>query len=383
MEGNTVLGMGLLLLGAVCGGCFGLPSKFVGKDTPWETLWGPFFLFVTILIPTAVFPWIADGLFATCAAAGTAGVLGPVLFGFLWGLGSMALGLSFAFVGLSLAYAINYGAQIACGGIGPMLIHNADQVGTAHGLAILAGVVVCILGVIVCGRAALLKESSQQAGAPTAAAAARGRPAMLKGLALAFLSGVLCACYSIAFSYGGKVTELSTSRFGNAGWQAAFAVSALILWGGALSACGACAYKFTRNRTWRTLARPGIGRVLLVAFVMALLHDGAILFYGIGASYLGVLGGAVGYAVFMSFAIIVGNINGFLTGEWAGASRRSVGWIAAGILVLVAGVSTLATGNYQGQVERDKARKGTAGEPAASPSGKTDSAPPPATAAPR
>ncbi len=79
---------------------------------------------------------------------------------------------------------------------------------------------------------------------------------------------------------------------------------------------------------------------------MALLHDGAIVLFGMGASKLGPLGVAVGYAVFMSFAIIVGNINGFLTREWKGASRRSVLWLAAGILVLVAGVSTLTTGNY-------------------------------------
>ncbi|MHC4425673.1 MAG: hypothetical protein ACYSYV_06205 [Planctomycetota bacterium] len=68
--GTTIVGFALLLLGAVCGGSFGLPSKFVKKDTPWETLWGPFFFFVTILIPTCVFPFIAEGLFATCSEAG-------------------------------------------------------------------------------------------------------------------------------------------------------------------------------------------------------------------------------------------------------------------------------------------------------------------------
>ncbi|UCE46998.1 MAG: hypothetical protein JSW47_15475, partial [Phycisphaerales bacterium] len=152
--GNTVVGFALLLLGAVCGGSFGLPSKFVKKDTPWETLWGPFFFFVTIFIPTTVFPFIAKSLFATCADAGTAGVLMPVLFGFLWGLGSMTLGISFGLIGLSLAYALNYGAQIATGGMGPFIIHHSDQLTTAHGFTFMGGVAVCILGVIVCGRAA-------------------------------------------------------------------------------------------------------------------------------------------------------------------------------------------------------------------------------------
>jgi len=351
MDSNYI-GFLLLLIGAVCGGCFGLPSKFVKKDTPWETLWGPFFFFVTILIPVALFPFIAKGLFATCAEAGIKVVLMPVIFGFLWGLGSMTLGMSFSFIGLSLAYAINYGAQIACGGMGPFIIHNRDQLFTSHGLVIMAGVAVCIIGVIACGKAAMLKSASQQDGTDKSAVPPAGDK-MIKGLIIAFLSGVLCACYSIAFSYGGGVMEISMKSFGNEGWRAAFAVSALILWGGSASALGYCIFKFFWNRSWSTLSAEGTGRTLFIALIMALLHNGAIIFFGIGASKLGALGVAIGYAVFMSFAIIVGNVNGFLTKEWKGASSASVRWIATGILILVIGVSVLATGNYlQGEFQK-------------------------------
>jgi L-rhamnose-H+ transport protein len=356
MDAGTGLGMALLLLGAVCGGCFGLPSKFAGKDTPWETLWGPFFLFVTVLIPTAVFPFIADGLFATVAGAGWKGVAGPVLFGFLWGLGSMALGLSFAFIGLSLAYAINYGAQIAFGGMGPFLIHNADQLATPHGAVISAGVAVCLAGVVLCGRAALLREASQKAAAHAAGGAApAGGRSMTTGLVIALASGALCACFGIAASFGGTVSALSEATH-QTGWRSAFVVCALILWGGSISACGYCVCKLFKNRTWGSFAKPGIGRVLLVALVMAALHDGAILFFLVGAAKIGELVG-VGYAVFMSFAIIVGNINGFLTGEWKGASRTSVAWLVAGFLVLVAGVSVLTVGNGMHGKAAAQARK--------------------------
>jgi L-rhamnose-H+ transport protein len=337
---ETVIGMGLLLLGAVCGGCFGLPSKFVSKDVPWETLWGPFFFFVTILIPVTVFPLIADGLFATCTTAAFSVLLPVLIFGLLWGLGSMALGMSFSFIGLSLAYAINYGAQIACGGIGPIAIHHPGKLVTLGGIVILAGVAVCIIGVAVCGKAALLRESSQGGKGDD-----RERPAMLKGLLIAFISGVLCACFAIAFSFGAPVMELSVEGFGNEGWQAAFVVTALVLWGGALTACGACVYKLCKNRTWGSFKKPGIGKVLLIALIMAFLHDGAILFYGIGASRLGPLGVAVGYAMFMSFTITIGNLNGFLTGEWKGASRRSVGLLVSGVLLLIVGVGVLTKGN--------------------------------------
>ncbi len=115
----------------------------------------------------------------------------------------------------------------------------------------------------------------------------------MKGLLVAILSGVLCACYAIAVSYGGTVTEIATTQHGNPGWRAAFVVTALILWGGSLSACGYCVYKLCRNKTWGSLARPGIGKVLLIALAMALLHDAAILLFAVGASKLGPLGVAV------------------------------------------------------------------------------------------
>jgi L-rhamnose-H+ transport protein len=219
----------------------------------------------------------------------------------------------------------------------------------------MAGVAVCIIGVIACGKAAMLKSASQQNGADQSAVPPAGDK-MIKGLITAFLSGVLCACYSIAFSYGGDVMSISMKSFGNEGWRAAFAVSALILWGGSVSALGYCIFKFFQNKSWGTLSSEGIGRTLLIALIMALLHNGAIIFFGIGASKLGALGVAVGYAIFMSFAIIVGNINGFLTKEWKGASGQSIRWIATGILILVIGVSVLATGNYmQGEYQKKTA----------------------------
>jgi hypothetical protein len=45
----------------------------------------------------------------------------------------MTLGISFTIIGLSLAYALNYGAQIATGAMGPFIIHNSDQLTTTHG----------------------------------------------------------------------------------------------------------------------------------------------------------------------------------------------------------------------------------------------------------
>ena len=331
-------GFMLIVIGALCGGSFGLPSKFVRKGTPWETLWGPFFLFATVLLPLLAGPMLVKHLFAVCGSLTPGQWIGPVAFGFLWGLGSMTLGLSFAFVGLSLAYAINYGVQIAFGMIVPAAIFTPGVFGTAKGAVMLGGAAVCIVGVIVSGKAARAKELAGNSG--------QAPRNLSKGIAVAVLSGVLCACYALAFGFGGDVMRnAGVEPFGNPGWRASFAVTALALWGGSFSACGYCAYKLTSNKTWGTLVAPGILPVYAIALVMALLHDGAIACFGVGSPKLGTLGVSVGYAIFMSLAIFTGTVNGFLTGEWRGAAPRAVTGIRLALAILVAGVCLLAYAN--------------------------------------
>jgi L-rhamnose-H+ transport protein len=343
---DTLLGFVFLILGALCGGSFGLPSKFARKNTPWEVLWGPFFFFVTILLPVVVGPTLVKSFSGVYGGLKVREVLPVLLFGFLWGLGSMTLGLSFAFIGLSLAYALNYGAQIITGSLLPMAIFNPQDIPTTHGAVILTGVAVCVVGVIVAGRAAILKERSlkkDEAATPADASSAK-KPKMLIGLIIGIASGVLCACWAVASRYADPVGAAAKDAE-NTPVAVAWAVTCLILWGGVLSACGYCAFKLTKNNTWSHLRKPGVGFTLLLALAMAVLHDAAVFFFALGWVQLGDLGVPVGYPAFMSFGIIVGNLHGFRTGEWKGASRQSVQWILAAIVILVVGVCVLATGN--------------------------------------
>jgi len=349
MPAELILGFGLLLIGAVCGGSFGLPSKYVKQGTPWEVLWGPFFLIVTIVIPVIVAPAVVNDLDGIYARSGTHTILAVLGFGLLWGLGSMTLGMSFAYIGLSLAYALNYGAQIACGFLLPMLLSNPGQLATSHGAVFLAGVAVCLGGVVVSGRAGILKEQSlKQNGDKDATkvenASSAKQPGMFLGLMIAVVSGVLCACWAIASHYSGPVGTGAVADGLNVPWRAAWAITALILWGGAVSSCSYCAVQLTKNKTWGHFTRPGAGKILLLAAIMAVLHDAAVFFFGLGWIRLGDLGVPVGYPVFMSFAIIVGNIHGFRSGEWKGASRQSIAWIVAGIGLLIVGVCVIAAG---------------------------------------
>lgn len=344
---HLAMGLILLLLGGACGGSFGLPSKFVSKETPWENLWAPFFLFATLFLPIICGPILAPGIGKLYMELGIAGIFVPILFGVLWGLGSVTLGLSFALIGLSLAYALNYGGQLIFGSLGPLLIHQPEKIAEASGIATIVGVLVCLGGVIICSWAGILKSRGQNRAAgssenaATAAQTAK-KMAVSLGMFVAFLSGAFCACWSIGASFGGNITDTYAAiPFEVSGWRNSIPVTALILFGGSFSACGFCAFKLFKNKTWSSFKRPDIARTLFIALFMAILHDSAVLFFGLGAPHLGDLGFAVGYPIFISFAIIIGNMNGFLTGEWRGAGTRAVMWILAGIAILIAGVSVL------------------------------------------
>jgi len=343
---DLVVGFAILLFGAMCGGSFGLPSKFVSKDLPWENLWGPFFLFATLLLPLIAGPMLVSGLFGIYAKTGLLGLLLPFVFGVLWGLGSMTLGLSFAYIGLSLAYAINYGGQIIVGSIGPMAIHQPEKFQTPSGIVIMIGVAICLVGVVICARAGMLKAANEANNAPPTEDVKPKKNA-LPGLMLAVVSGVLCACWAIAFSFAGSICKTAADapfEISTNDWHNSLPATFLILFGGFFSSCLYCVVKLQQNKTWNRFLSPKAFVAIIIALIMAVLHDAAVGLFGWGASKLGDLGVSVGYTVFMAFAIIVGNFNGFWTGEWRNAGRKATQWIINGIIVLVVAVCVLGIG---------------------------------------
>ena len=53
----------------------------------------------------------------------------------------------------------------------------------------------------------------------------------------------------------------------------------------------------------------------------------------------------VGFAIFQSGSILIGNGLGIFTGEWKGASSKSKTWLAIALSVLVVGIVVVSIGN--------------------------------------
>jgi len=167
---------------------------------------------------------------------------------------------------------------------------------------------------------------------------------MAKGIFVCVLAGTFSSGFNLAFDMGAPIQNLSGDRFGNPLWIAQLALLLPIFWGGFIAAGSFAVFRLFKNGTWKHFTNAHIGRNLTMTFLMSLLHFLTLLFYAIGAEYLGQVGPSVGWAMFMAMAVILANVMGFITAEWKGASSTSRKWIYGGLTVLVLGIVVLAIG---------------------------------------
>src|SRR6202162_2571566 len=157
MNPNPAIGVLYHWLGGLASGSFYVPYRGV-KLWAWETYW----------LVGGVFSWIfAPLLFALVMTRDLIGVLheappGSIFwaytFGLLWGLGGLTFGLTMRYLGMSLGMAVALGYTAAFGTLMPPIFRGqfaSEVLGTRSGLTILAGVGICMLGIVFAGMAGI------------------------------------------------------------------------------------------------------------------------------------------------------------------------------------------------------------------------------------
>lgn len=339
---DNLLGIILVCLASICGGMFALPSKYAGRVS-WESLWGSWYFLITAVIPITLAFLLVRDVWDVWLQAGSAMIL-PAVFGVLWGAGSVLAAICYARIGLSISYAIIPGVQVIVGPLVPLLFQHPEQLATARGRIALLGLLFCTLGVIAGGYAGLRKERDQNAAQDDSASPANTL-SMKKAIPICLAAGLLCACFNYAYSFGDTILDIAKTQYGNTQATAAFAVWVPGLLGGGLVAMAYCGLLMIKNGTWRDFAPPLRPRLVRLAVIMAATNWGVMIFYGWGAQLLGVLGPSAGFAILFSGMLLVGNVLGFVTGEWKNTSTKSRLWIAACMVLLVLGICVLGAGN--------------------------------------
>ena len=203
---NPILGVFFHWLGGLASGSFYVPFRGV-KRWSWETSW----------LVAGVFSWIiAPWFFAILNTTDPVTVLketpGSVwfytyLFGLLWGFGGLTFGLTMRYLGMSLGMAVALGYCTVFGTLIPPIFMGefySKLIAPENGRWVLAGLVVCVIGIVVTALAGRSKEGemSEEQKRETVK-----EFDFKKGLMVATFSGVMSACFAFGLSSGGWIRE--------------------------------------------------------------------------------------------------------------------------------------------------------------------------------
>ncbi|MBI2842584.1 MAG: hypothetical protein HYX78_04215 [Armatimonadetes bacterium] len=341
---EAFVGFALAIIAGGMVGSFSLPMKKTVKWA-WENTWLVWAFVALIVVPWTVVLVTVPDIQSVYRSAGLKALGTVFLFGVGWGLGAVTFGQGIALIGMSLAFAISIGLTTALGSFVPMAA-DPKVFSTSGGITVTIGIVVMIVGVIICAVAGGMKESRSKATVKDGSAEQSVVPVglFLKGLILCVLSGIFNPMINFAFNFSGGIKEAALSTGATAG-GASDAVWAFTLLGGFAANAIYCMVLLTRKRTWSGYSKAGTGNYWLLAAIMGATWMLSVTVYGRAAALMGPLGGSAGWAIYMGFCIVVSSVWGILTGEWREGKGRPIRTMVAGLAVLVAAIIIIGIGN--------------------------------------
>ncbi len=303
----------------------------------WENTWLVYSVSGLVIVPWAVAVLTVPHLASVYRGTTGAALFEVAIFGFGWGVGSTLFGLGISRVGMALGFAVILGITSSFGSLLPLLILHPRQLMSPQGRALVAGTLVMIVGLVFLAVAGRGRERD-------AAKASPGQGGYAWGLAICILSGILSPMLNFAFLFGDELKNRA-ARAGAGAAMAANPVWSLAVTSGFVANAAYCLYLLRKNRAWSRFGSGGAPGYWLGGSLMGWLWFGGIALYGMGATALGTLGGIVGWPAFMAVNISTGYAWGLVTGEWKGASRRSLRYSWAGIVILLVSIYVISRGN--------------------------------------
>ena len=151
------------------------------------------------------------------------------------------------YLGMSLGYAIALGFCAAFGTIIPPIYFGTfgNLLTRASGLTMLAGVLVCLIGIAVCGWAGISKERQLSEEKKKEAIKEFN---FAKGLWVAIFAGVMSACMAFGIAAGKPIAQIAVERGVPSLWQNS-AVFICILAGGFTTNFIWCVFLNIKNHT--------------------------------------------------------------------------------------------------------------------------------------
>jgi len=212
---------------------------------------------------------------------------------------------------------------------------------TTGGQLVLMGVIVCLAGIAISGKAGMMKEKElsvedQRKSVPEFS--------LVKGLAIAVLSGILSSFFNFGIEAGKPMAEAAVEAGHNPLFQnnVSFVV---ILWGGLTTNLIWTTILSLKNKSYKDFTDKSspIAKNLMFSALAGTTWFLQFFFYGMGESKLG--NGASSWILHMSTIILTANMWGIYRKEWKGVARKTKITIFIGISVIIASVFLVGLGN--------------------------------------
>lgn len=358
---SALLGVIFHFIGGFASGSFYMPFKKV-RGWKWESYWIVGGLFSWLIVPPLA-AWLTIDGFAEIIRSTDASILGMTyLFGVLWGIGGLTYGLGVRYLGVSLGSSIILGLCMVFGAVIPAIWYDFSPVagkdtmsamlGSDWGLTILAGLLICIVGIGVSGRAGMMKERELSvAGNDPHGGSGETEYKFGLGMTVAIVSGVLSACFNFGLEAGQSMATTANDL-----WKAAHpgegeflyrnnVIYVVLLWGGLTTNLVWCLILNARNKSFGdyTDAKTPLLRNYIFSALAGTTWFLQFFFYGMGESKLG--NGPSSWILHMAFIILVANLWGLVLREWKGVGKKTINTIVAGILIIILSVLVVGYGN--------------------------------------
>lgn len=332
-----IIGIISSVIAGMFNGSFAVPTKRI-KHWEWENTWFVYALIALLFLPVITAFISVPSLFDIYKQAGSSVMLKTLFAGMLYGIGSVTFGLGLHLAGLSLGNSLMIGIISITGSLVPMLMLSPESILTPGGGILLTAMVVTVIGVIYCGNAGMLRSRSKGNDDDL-----NKRKASYKiVLVVCIVSGIFSSMLNISLVMGMPIADLAKTNLSGvlSSFRAYNAVWAVTLFGALIPYVLYCFYLFFRNKS--IVKYKVTTSNFSWAILMGFLWFFCITLYGAGASNLGKLGTTISWLILMSCTVAVGNLWGWITGEWKNAPQKAQQKMKTGLVLLFLSVVMVA-----------------------------------------
>lgn len=328
-------GILLIALGSIGAASFYVPFKKV-KLWAWESYWISQGVAAWLLLPWifAFFTVPKGELMPIIQETPASARNMAIFFGMLWGVGGLTFGLSIRYLGVALGQSIALGFCAAFGTLIPPFVAGENLFSTTAGLLTILGVAICVAGIAIIGYAGSLKNKGMTEEEKRAAIK---EFALKKGITIAVFAGIMSACFNFGFEAAKPMEEVALAHGTNPLYLKNPSLIFILL-GGFISNVIYCGYLNVKNKTYKdyyTVSGGVLANNIFYTFLAGLLWFFQFHFFGMGSSKLPAEMAVFGWSILMALNIAISNIWGIFLDEWKGVSKKTMGVLVLGILVLI------------------------------------------------